>query len=475
MVFFGPALGGAFIFQINISFLISASCKITNNGGTNANVPFFQGTLIMLYFDRKIIMAIRHLIIFVIVFLSVAGCATAATEPKSSAQGIAQNGDSDYQAYLSFFEEVYKTMQENYYHPVPPENFDKFIYFFNTRIYSQLKNEGKSRDYVKWRSSAYLVDALRSPDDIFSAFFPPTAAKDYEEEVLGKKVDLGIEGTLTPAGFKVDRIEPRSDAFDKGLREKDIILKINGLDILTLTEEQIQEHLVPFEGSRVIIDYLDDINQKANSIAVISKEYFKQTVFMKPVSVPGVYCLEVPKFNQKTAEDMTRFMSYILKQGDTSLIIDLRGNPGGPPLAAREISAFFLTPNEEFAYFQRKDKPRATLDVPEIPEPFRYKGEIVILVNEESGSASELFSGVLQGRGRATIMGTNTAGQVFLKSMFYFDDDSMVLLVTARGHHPDGQVFSFDGVLPDEKIEGEKVDLVEYAARYLASQRVKQP
>ena len=135
-------------------------------------------------------------------------------------------------------------------------------------------------------------------------------------------------------------------------------------------------------------------------------------------------------------------------------------------MAAQEISGFFLPPNEEFAYFQKKDRPKAILNVPELPELDRYKGDIVILIDKKSGSAAELFSGIMKKRGRAFLMGNNTAGQVFLKSMFYFSDGSMALLVTARGHHPDGEIFSYDGVVPDEKIEDSK-DLIQQAAKYL--------
>ena len=65
-------------------------------------------------------------------------------------------------------------------------------------------------------------------------------------------------------------------------------------------------------------------------------------------------------------------------------------------------------------------------------------------------------------------MGTNTAGQVFLKSMFHFKDESMVLLVTSRGHHSDGSVFSFSGVIPDRFVpKDQQDDLVTTAAKYL--------
>ncbi|MCK5215875.1 MAG: PDZ domain-containing protein [Candidatus Omnitrophica bacterium] len=379
--------------------------------------------------------------------------------------------NADYQSYLDFFEEVYKYMDDNYYHEVTRDDYQRFIHVFNTKIYPQLQNSGKTINYIKWRSTAYLVDFLKSQDDIFSAFFPPLAAKDYEEEVLGKRIDLGIEGILSKEGFRITRMEPRSDAFLKGLNEKDILLTIAGKNVTAFTQEEIVEMLVPLEGEKVVLNYYDETEQAKITIEVESVEYFKQTVFMIPVEEPNVFCLQIQRFNRKTSEDMTRFMNYILRQDNPGLIIDLRGNPGGPPLAAREISAFFLPPLEEFVYFQRKNKPKAVLDVPKIPEPYHFKGDIVILVNKESGSASELFAGILQGRGRAVVMGSNTAGQVFLKSMFPFEDESMLLLVTARGFHPDGTVFSYEGVVPDEKKEDDG-SLINFAASYLAEKRI---
>ncbi|HPB67653.1 MAG TPA: S41 family peptidase [Candidatus Omnitrophota bacterium] len=402
------------------------------------------------------------------------GCSGAAsiTARKNSAQDMQSSRGKDYQDYLSFFEDVYRTMEENYYFPVRRENYEHFLKMFDAKIYPQLKRSRKSDNYIKWRSSAYLVDYLKDGEDIFSAFFPPQAADEYEKEVLGKRIDLGLEGVMTPDGFRLYQVEPRSDAYEKGIRPKDYILQIDGKPLQGMSEEEIRGLLTPLEGTWVEIQFREDVSQTEKMVSLECREYFKQTVFLVPVNVPGVYCLQIKRFNRKTSEDLTLFMSYILQQGGQDLILDLRGNPGGPPLAAREISAFFLPPHEEFAYFQRKDKPRAVLDVPQIPEHFRYHGNIVILVNKESGSASELFSGILQSKGRAEIMGTNTAGQVFLKSMFNFEDESMVLLVTARGFHPDGTVFSFQGIDPDQRFSDDQ-DLARIAAEYLFAKRQK--
>jgi len=377
--------------------------------------------------------------------------------------------DQTYQSYIDFFEKVYTVMNENYYKEIDRKEFDRFIQSFNTKIYKELKETGKSIDFVRWRSAAYLVDFLKQKEDIFSAFYPPEPAKVYEETVLGKKVDLGIEGEKIDAGFRVTFVEPRSHAYEQGLKTNDLVLSIDDQPVSGISLEQINELLMPFEDTKVRLVYLDGLTRQSRTVELISREYFKQTVFNVPLPVKEIYCLKIKRFNRMTADDMFRFLKFYRQQGQVKgLIIDLRGNPGGPPLAAREISSFFLSGGDEFAYFQKKNQPKASLDVPRIPEEFHYDGPMVILIDEGSGSASELFSGILQRRKRAVLMGQNSAGQVFLKSMFHLEDQSMLLLVTSRGHHPDGHVFSFDGLTPDKFISEQEVsEILRHAVAYL--------
>jgi len=379
------------------------------------------------------------------------------------------NSDKDYQQYVDFFEKVYKTFEDNYYLAPDPKIYDHFLKKFNTLIYAQLKGEGRSSDYVRWRSAWYLVDALRSKDDRFSQFYPPKPAVKFQHEALGEKIDLGIEGKKNDIGFLVTRMEPRSDAYDKGLREDDLILQIDGASVKPLSEGDIESKLTPLVNTKVKLSYLSNETKTQKIIEVTSKEYFKQTVFMHPVPVDGVFCLEVPKFNRATGDDMFRFLQLIEAEHPKGLVLDLRGNPGGPPLAAREISAFFLKGGDELVYFQKRNEPKIDLDVPAIDPRYQFTGPIVILVDADTGSAAELFSGIMQFRGRAVVLGVNTAGQILLKSMFPMEDGSSIALVTARTHYPDGSVFGFDGITPDKIIsDAPKDGLINLAASYIA-------
>ncbi|MBF0571345.1 MAG: PDZ domain-containing protein [Candidatus Omnitrophica bacterium] len=386
-----------------------------------------------------------------------------------AADPVIINTDKSYQQYTDFFEKVYKTFETNYYLAPDRKIYDHFLKKFNSNIYAQLKSEGKSDDYVRWRSAWYLVDALRSKDDKFTQFYPPKPAVKFKHEALGQKIDLGIEGKKNAIGFLVTRMEPRSDAYDKGLREDDIILQINSQRVQGMTEEAIESKLTPLINSKVKLSYLSNETKAQKVIVAVSKEYFKQTVFMHPVPVEGVFCLEVPKFDRMTGEDMFHFLRLVEARNPKGLVLDLRGNPGGPPLAAREISAFFLKGGEEFAYFQKRNSPRADLDIPVIDPQYQFRGPIVILVGADTGSAAELFAGIMQFKGRAVVLGVNTAGQILLKSMFPMDDGSMVALVTSRGYYPDGTVFSFDGITPDKIIsDAPKDGLINLAAAYIS-------
>jgi carboxyl-terminal processing protease len=398
----------------------------------------------------------------------------AVSGPLEASSTMMATHDKNYKEYTDFFEKIYQTFEANYYLPPDRAVYNHFLEKFNTKIYSQLKSEGKSDNYVRWRSTWYLVDALKSKDDRFSQFYPPKPAVKFKQEALGERIDLGIEGKKNDIGFSVTRMEPRSDAYEKGLREDDIIMQIDATSVHGLDQQTIENKLTPLVDTKVKLSYFSNEAKQQKVITAVSKEYFKQTVFLHPVPVDGVFCLEVPKFNRTTGDDMFRFLQLVEAHHPLGLVLDLRGNPGGPPLAAREISAFFLKGGEEFAYFQRRHSPRADLDVPAIDTQYQFTAPMVILVDADTGSAAELFSGIMQFRRRAVVLGVNTAGQILLKSMFPMDDGSMVALVTSRGYYPDGSVFSFDGITPDKIIKDAPKDGLINLASALIAMKAKQ-
>lgn len=145
----------------------------------------------------------------------------------------ADSSDPVLERYVGFFEEVYQSFADNYYKIPSRESFDAFLESFRSQIYSQLLQENKSNDYVRWRSAALMVERLRDPEDVFSAFYPPKPAKEYEGTALAMtievedRMELGVQTRAIPEGRVVTFVEPRSDAYEKGLRENDLIARID--------------------------------------------------------------------------------------------------------------------------------------------------------------------------------------------------------------------------------------------------------
>jgi carboxyl-terminal processing protease len=380
--------------------------------------------------------------------------------------------NADYKQYTDYFEKVYQIFEQNYYLPPDRSVYDHFLKKFNSNIYAQLKGEGKSDDYVRWRSAWYLVDALKSKDDKFTGFWPPKPAQKFQQEVMAQKIDLGIEGKKNDIGFLVTHMEPHSDAYEKGLREGDIILQIDGQSVKPMTEKDIEGKLTPVVKTKAKLSYLSAETKMQAVIEVLCKEYFKQTVLLHQVPVDGVFCLEITHFNEMTGPEFEKYLEWIEAQHPKGLVIDLRGNPGGQVGGAVQISSFFLKQGEEFAYFQKRNIPKYSLSVPVIGPQYEFNGPVVILVDDGTGSAAELFSGVMQFRGRAVVLGTNTAGQILLKNIFPIGSDgSTIGLVVARAHYPDGSLFGFDGITPNKIIsDAPKDGLINLAATFIAMQ-----
>ena len=120
-------------------------------------------------------------------------------------------------------------------------------------------------------------------------------------------------------------------------------------------------------------------------------------------------------------------------------------------MAAREIMGFFTSPDETLFFIVRKNQKPFQLNSP-IGLPY-YDGPLTILINAGTGSAAETFSGVLQKKNRAELIGQKTAGSAYLKSIYDFEDGSALIMITSRTFHHDREVFPKDGITPDITIQ----------------------
>jgi len=234
--------------------------------------------------------------------------------------------------------------------------------------------------------------------------------------------------------------------------------------VLSLTSEELLAALYPPLDTVVNLEIFFPKTETISTVNVKIIEFFKETLSSVPTGIPGLFYIKINQFNRATGEDFTKLTLVFLKKGMEKLIIDLRGNAGGPPLAAREIAGLFFPPQEELFYFQRKNRAQIMLKAPNFKEIFN--GPIAILIDKGSGSASELFSGTLHDHGKAILIGEESAGKTFLKSLYHFEDESMLALVTSLAYLFNGKVFGTDGLKPDFMAPGD-IDLFSFVNKCL--------
>ncbi len=372
-----------------------------------------------------------------------------------------KNTPDYYKPYLDFLAKVYDTMDKNYYKPVSKEAYDEYIDKYKETVLSKLTEKDKKIDNIAYIGAGLLVNRLKNPQDKFTTFIPPKEAAEYEKKVYGYELGIGIKGNLTKDGYLISKVEIRSDAYAKDIRPEDLIIKINSIDVKTLDEKKIKDLLYPPLKTVVKLDIIKHGEKKSKLVEVVCAEYFNETVSNIPTNTKDIYCLKISSFNKKTSDDLKEYIAKFEKNGIKLLILDVRDNPGGPPLAVHELSGIFLPPNTRLFYYKKKDAPEAGLVAPK--SDVHYGGPIVILVDKKSGSASEILAGTFKAYKRAIIIGKEpTAGMAFLKSTFKFDDGSMIAMITGNSYLFNGTELDLNGIQPNSIPPKEVEDLVSY-------------
>ena len=342
--------------------------------------------------------------------------------------------------------EAFRTMDEHYYLPVSPEIYEKFVQDFPAERLKTLNEKNKKTPDFVHLGAGLLVDRLKSPRDKFTNFVPPEKEKEFKEKAYAVTEDLGLEGKLDKSSFLITHVQKHAEAFEKGVRPGDRLLKIDGR-ALDADEAEIRKKLSGPVGTTTRLLFLLSSTGRQKEIILESKSYFKETVEALSTDVPGVLALKITHFNQKTSEDFSEEMVLVGTGRIRHLIIDLRDNGGGPPLAAREILGFFLPPNDPLFAIARKKKRPVMLTAPS--QPVSYHGPITMLVNHKTGSAAEMFSGILQSKKLADLVGEKTAGATYLKSIYDLGDGSLIFMITSLTYFYDHRVYPADGLTPD--------------------------
>jgi carboxyl-terminal processing protease len=296
---------------------------------------------------------------------------------------------------------------------------------------------------------AGLVDSYGDP---YTVFLPPTEAKQFNEDIKGAFGGVGMElgernGSLTVVSPLKD-----SPAERAGIRSGDIILGIDGTPSETLPVDKAVRMIRGEVGTTVTL-----ILKRAGLSEPLTVKIVRATInipIIKSSRQGDVFVIELYSFSENSAELFRQALRQFFESGQTKLILDLRGNPGGYLDASVQMASFFLpvgstVVTEDYAG-KRSNVAHRSLGYNVFANK---KLSMAILVDQGSASASEILAGALSQNGVAKLVGTRTFGKGSVQQLIELGGGAEIKVTVARWLTPNGKSISDGGLQPDIKAE----------------------
>ncbi len=247
---------------------------------------------------------------------------------------------------------------------------------------------------------------------------------------IGVSVYYGKKGiTLTDVfeGFAADKSQ---------LKIGDIITKVDGQSLKNLERDQLSEFLKGIPNSTMKIE-IERQGKKLKIDVAREKIIYNPVPFFKMIDETTGYIV-LTRFNLKASSEVKKAYRKLEEQGMKQLIFDLRGNPGGSLMEAINISNFFLPKNSPIVSTKAKVK-KLSVTYRGSKEPLSLEIPVVVLVNGQSASASEIVSGALQDYDRAVILGERSFGKGLVQRYRELDYGTQLKVTISKYYTPSGR------------------------------------
>lgn len=300
--------------------------------------------------------------------------------------------------------------------------------------------------------------AVASLDD-YSAFLTGNQLDDVMSQIEGNFVGLGIELKAEDHALRIVSVIPGGPAEQGGIRVDDRIVEVDGRSTRDISTDKAADMLKGVEGSHVDLVLLDRASDtrrlrlertrvdvpSVEHIQIIDKEF-------------GIGYFRLSSFQKTTNRDVDAALWSLHQQGMRSLIVDVRGNPGGLLTASVEVADKFVSQGDIVSTRGRSSG-----------EDFDYKAHavgtwrvpLIVLIDGDSASASEIFAGAIHDHHRGTLVGTRSYGKGSVQGIFPLSvANAGVRLTTAKFYSPSGQAISHHGVEPDVVVQAADRSLV---------------
>lgn len=344
----------------------------------------------------------------------------------------------------------------------PPQSAEQIFRDSYNKILADYERPLKPRE-LKYAGIEGMMASLGDPHTMF---LEPRDAEEFSSDVRANIVGIGARLQEDTLGAKASRVFESSPAFRAGMRTGDVITTVNGESVAGHKLEDIVAAIKGEEGTSVKLQVVRSKAAEPILLTIKRAQVIIPTVDSNYLEKSGVGVISVSSFSEPTSEQFDEELAKMEKHELKGLIIDLRGNPGGLLESAREMLSRFVENKLVVKMRFRDGNEEIAKTYPGLVHNFAYP--VVVLVNEDSASAAEIFSGALRDYKLATLVGEHTYGKASVQNVFPLVDGSSAKVTIARYYLPlgsdisrkldeDGQ-YKSGGLEPDIKVDIEGLD-----------------
>jgi len=296
----------------------------------------------------------------------------------------------------------------------------------------------------------FVAAAANGLDD-YSAYLTADQLREVYEQIEGNFVGLGVELKAETGALLIVHVIPGSPAERAGILAKDRIVAVDGNSTAELSTDEAASMLTGTEGSWVRVTAYSPGAQPR--VLDIRREHV-EVPSLEGVKIVdpdfGIAYVRIPAFQKTTSRDLEAALWELHRQGMRSLILDLRGNPGGLLTSSVEVADKFLTQGNIVSTKGRSAQ-----------EDFNYQAHyggtwqvpLVVLIDGDSASASEIFAGAIKDNKRGTVVGRTSYGKGSVQGIFPLGyAGAGIRLTTAKFFSPNGTPISHRGVNPHNVV-----------------------
>ncbi len=320
--------------------------------------------------------------------------------------------------------EVIDTIEDNFYRKVNDEKLDD----------ASLKG---------------IVDSL---DDPFSHYLTPNEASQFNESVSGEFEGVGMNVEEDRRGLKVLRVFEGSPAEEAGVRRGDFILSVNGKSIAGVGSDVATSRIKGPAGTSVELSVLTPGEGEPRDVEVKRERIEVPVATGRIVERDGkkIGVVELLSFSSGAHGILRREVDEVLDKGADGIVLDLRGNGGGLLSEAQLVASVFIE-DGRIVSTRGRSRPERVLDAE--GDAIDEDIPVVVLVDGGSASASEIVTGALRDRNRATVVGTRTFGKGLVQELKPLSNGGVLDITVANYYLPGGKTISKAGIKPAVRAE----------------------